>query len=1300
MRNYGMAALAAVGFIFIASAAPALTADELKCQSTAAKAGRVYLKKVYKALEKCEDAINQGKFATSTDCALETKTALKLSKAEDGLRGKVTGACANPIVAALDWGGQCFGVTTATTLGDCLIDQHRAAADRLIVTAYDDDKRICAGGANVGLTCTTNANCPTSTCILGRTPGVCAGGTNDGNACIETADCPMGVCALSDAAQDCTKDLGKVIGKFASKRQSILQKCKKSVGKGTLPASTDCIADGQVKLDDELAKALAAIAAACPDVVSTTLKLGAACDQQTLDSDGIAACGTCSVARATDDLILAQHGSHSRGANAAAAQITNAVDCVGGPLSRCRVNDYLLANDRIRVVVQDVQRNLFGIGQFGGQIIDGDLVRVGLDPDRDNFEEWAISLNIESTAHYTALTVLNDGSNGGPAILRATGVDDLLDFINPSSVVAGFGFPLPPSANDTDIPVTITTDYILEPGTNYVRVETTVQNTSGAALPIFFGEYIGGSGQIELFQPGYGFGEPLVAASCSKAKPNRCNFTAYSGEDDADGVSYGFIHQIPGSSTFTTSGVHVPQLGVEVLFALIGAASPPFTLAATGNPGDAQTFTRYFVVGDGSVSSIVDARNEIDCVPTGTLSGVVTAGASPAAGADIAVFGNLADGPGIAALTRNVVTHTRAAADGSYALTLPPGSYNVVANLDGSPYEGGGSSPVQHAIVVTAFDTLIQNVALPATGALQVTVDDENNAASAAKVTVVGFDPSPDLVNAQSLFGLVNNRTYAFGDRGEDGQPYGLSTTFNVGPSGSSPIVPLEPGSYQVTVSRGPEYSIDSTPVAVVANMTQNVTAKVERVIDSSGFVSSDFHVHSINSPDAEVSHSERVLTMLGEGVDFFASTDHDIRVDFQPAINALAAAGLVGTAPGQETTTFDYGHFNAWPLVIDPAQVNGGAVDHGGAAPAGLDYPSAGNFNEIPEDVIALAHADAPGAENTVQVNHVHSFFGAQGGSGLAIDTGVVPPQSAVTGAARRLNPAVTNYFTDDMDALEIWIGDDRGQIFGNFLGENAGSWFNLLNQGIITTGIADSDTHSRWTTQAGVPRSMVASPNDNPGALSALADTLSVNVNDGRVVGTNGPMVRVQAFAASTAQTGSLELGFPTTIATTDGEVDITVDIQSPTWVEFDKVEYYINSTTTRTTIAGVQTGAGTVSVKKYSITPDVVQTAPGDFVVNTVPVAGTFSSRFEATTTLNLTGLTEDFWVVVMVKGTDGVSRPLFPVQPNSIKQSTNTSLAQLTDGNLGEDGMPALAFTNPLFVDVDGGGWTSPGLQINP
>src|SRR5262249_42585789 len=151
-----------------------------------------------------------------------------------------------------------------------------------------------------------------------------------------------------------------------------------------------------------------------------------------------------------------------------------------------------------------------------------------------------------------------------------------------------------------------------------------------------------------------------------------------------------------------------------------------------------------------TVSSISDARNQIKCLATGTLKGNVTAGGNPAVRADVAILGNIADGPGTAGLpatttpTRNVVTHTRTDDQGNYSLTLPVGNYTVEANLEGYPYEGGGSSPMAHAVSIAAFGTATQNMALPATGSLQVAVVDGSSDPIAAKVSVVGFDPSPD----------------------------------------------------------------------------------------------------------------------------------------------------------------------------------------------------------------------------------------------------------------------------------------------------------------------------------------------------------------------------------------------------------------------------------------------------------------------------------------------------------------------------------------------------------------------------
>ncbi len=1338
MANFMRAACVAVAVVFSylsAAEAVPLSTDEARCQKIVGVQSRVLVKKRFKALQKCNDLIYKGKLPAGTDCTLESKAAAKISKADIKFDAKVQAKCPDPIVAGLDFGGQCYGVTTAAALSDCLLQEHSASADDLIATAYPAKPvRQCVGGVNNGRFCLGPAACPApGVCVVpGRT---CDGGSNDGTLCAVDANCTGGgLCLPSKAQTKCAKGVGGVVAKQADKRMSTVQKCKKLVAKGKLPANTNCVVEGQDKIDKLTTKSIAKVKKLCPPAVVATMMFGGSCGGAD-DQDSVAACGTCSADNTADSMIAVQHGTGAIVGGATAMQIADSADCVEGPQSRCRVGDYLLANDAIRVVVQDIQRNyLAGIGQFGGQIIDADLVRTVGD-DRDSFEEWAISLNIESTAHYTNMTVLNDGSNGGAAVLRATGVDDLLDLLNPSSVIADFGLLLPATVDDVDIPVTVQTDYILEPGAKFVRVETTVLNTDPSTLDIFFGEFINGGGQLELFQSGYGFGEPLVTSPCISGKCDRlANMVAYSGELDSDGVSYAYLTETPGSSTFTTSGVTVPQLGIPVLSALVGLAQPNFELAPTGLDGDSLTFTRYFLVGDGTVSSLIDTRNEAMCIPFGTIEGTVDVGGIPVAGADIAVLSVPILGPGgdppfNPLLSRNVVTHTRTDAAGEYSVTLPPGSYNVVANLDGSPFEGGGGTPVEHPVALAAFASVTRDITLPETGTLRVTVLDENSAPIAARVSVVGFDPSPDLVVTQNP-PLISNRTTVFGDRGQDGFPYGIAYATFADHSGDTGDLPLEPGSYRVYVSHGTEYSIDFDDVTITAGGTTTVNGVVERVIDSTGFVSGDFHVHSIDSPDSAISRADRVVSMLGEGVDFFASTDHGFRSDFTSTLADLGVAHLLSTTIGQEITTFDYGHFNAWPLDFYPGLPNGGYIDHGGAAPDGMDYPSAGYYSETPADIIALAHADYSGGPNTVQINHIHSHFGVDGGSGLAIDTGLTPPSSAVPAAARRLDPLVPDFFTDTFDALEIWIGDSRGQILDNFLGQNTGVWFNLLNQGIISTGVANSDTHRRFTTQAGFPRTMVASLTDDPGSINQ--DDVSAGVNTGRALGTNGPMIRVTAHASSTGESGGLDLGrctgvvpctnvgdcspctddsqcligetctaMPTLITTSDGAVDITVDVQSPTWAPFDKIEFYVNSTTTTVTTPNVQTGAGLISVKTYTLTPDFVHTDGAEFTVGSVLVPGTGSSRLEASTTLSLTGLSDDAWIVVMVTGTDGVSEPLFPVVPNSITTGTNPNLASLIDGNLGEGGIPALAFTNPVFINADGvAGWQAPGVQIAP
>src|SRR5262249_39184619 len=100
--------------------------------------------------------------------------------------------------------------------------------------------------------------------------------------------------------------------------------------------------------------------------------------------------------------------------------------------------------------------------------------------------------------------------------------------------------------------------------------------------------------------------------------------------------------------------------------------------------------------------------------------------------------------------------------------------------------------------------------------------------------------------------------------------------------------------------------------------------------------------------------------------------------------------------------------------------------------------------------------------------------------------------------------------------------------------------------------------------------------------------------------------------------------------------------------------------------------------------------------------------------------------DTWVVVLVRGTDNVSPPLFPVLPNSIPPkacsndpcrscsvnadcaspgtctgASNQNFAEITDGNLNQCGILSLAYSNPLFIDVNQTSqYDPPGVMLTP
>jgi hypothetical protein len=939
---------------------------------------------------------------------------------------------------------------------------------------------------------------------------------------------------------------------------------------------------------------------------------------------------------------------------ASAHTITNGAELITGPLADGQIGDTMIENGLARYIIQKPNvRDMYSVGAFGGNIIDVELVG---HPGMDNFLEIAPAINIETVINATSLEIVNDGTDGGAAVVRTCGPDDLLDFVNPSTVIEDAGFGFPASANDVDQDVEACTEYTLEPDASYVKMVTTIFNNEPTAIHNFAGDWVNAAGELEQWGSGNeGIGVRLLG--------DDMGVFSYFGYGEAQGVDYG-ITTIPISDAlqtgyFSTSGVSYLLHSQSVLTAIL-QQTPAFDI----EPGSSMSYTRYFNVGDGSGGNAVTLENLLKGTKFGQISGCVTVAGVPAPGARVSA------GPVTAGQITRVRSTWVTGPDGCYQGTLPLGTNGFAVWREGTMYEGGASTPPVHLKTISLLTPAVQNFDLPAPGHVNVTVVDENNDPVPARVSVVGFDPSPDPTFSADT-GLFLDQS--------DKYPFGIARALYTNAAGAVDF-DMEPGSYRIYVSRGAEWSLFEQALTVTGGGTNNVAAQIAHVLDTTGFISSDHHVHGIASADSRVSQSNRVRQFAGEGVDNIIMTDHHAHTDLTPRINAMGFTPFVTATIGEEITTWDTGHYNAYPLTIDPTRPSGGSTDWGGGAPAGEDFPSHGHYILTPAEIAALAETGPQSTPDTlIQINHIDSHFVP-----MHIDTSVVPPQSFMTPAELtrfRMDPASGNLF-HHFEALELWNGHNRNHQ-SQFLNERIGVWFNLLNQGLLSTMVTDTDTHAFANLETAGGRTWAASSTDDPPSISPAEMTQSIRA--GKAVGGQGLYVQTKLIdAANASNVADLTLAGDTLLAVSNPVAGLTleIDVQAPLWADFDTILVYANATTIPSPTSAAP--------ELFGATPTMELDAGTDFTItnnNVFPlVAG--GSRREAHVSIPFTNMTADTWFVVVVKGSDGVSRPMFPVHPAQLATAGNTTLANLTDGNLGQSGVTALGVTNALYADVDG------------
>jgi hypothetical protein len=511
--------------------------------------------------------------------------------------------------------------------------------------------------------------------------------------------------------------------------------------------------------------------------------------------------------------------------------------------------------------------------------------------------------------------------------------------------------------------------------------------------------------------------------------------------------------------------------------------------------GATESYQRVFAVGErADVASIVSELTKAAAGEIGALElSLVDAAGKPvraSAGAKAVVATPAGD---------DVMTLVAASDEATFGGELPPGKWLVsfapsVGRRAATP--GKLSVEVKKGAVAKASLAVTDVARLDASCTEKDASGAEIVAVLPCKITIegTGGTPMPELGPAH-VAGPSKNQLVA-----------------NVGP------VALAPGSYRLTFTRGPEYGAEVSDVVLAAGATKTVSAGLRRIVDTTGYVATDFHQHTILSADSPVGTRDRILANAAEAVEVSVASEHNVIADLEPLVRELGMSRYAVSIPGDELTTDaskkPWGHVNVFPLPPDANKPRGGA-------PMVRERLA----HEVLEEVRAR-----PGSRSVIQVNHPRS-----GANGYFDQLAFDPKTGVGTGAG----------YDAEFDALEVWNGrnvEARTKVLDDYLA--------LLRTSHPVTAIADTDTHGIVGQEAGLPRTYVRVAKDDAldGWDASRSEDLVRSVREKRdVILTNGPFLRVSANGA----------GIGGLAATRGGLVEVKVHIASAPFVVVERAE-----------------------------------------------------------------------------------------------------------------------------------------------
>ncbi len=772
--------------------------------------------------------------------------------------------------------------------------------------------------------------------------------------------------------------------------------------------------------------------------------------------------------------------------SAHAVRITRPDMRMQGPDALGGEGDYLLMNDRAAFIVTHPD-NPDSYYYYGGILVDAVALDGCSQAGPEQYEELQPLVGKLDLLDFPAsamrafrgesIEILNDGSNGGEASVRVRGTDDLYWLVEYELIRMAFKGGLRRSLSQP-FGLEILVDYVLPADSSVLRIHVHFRNRLDRPQSI-------------MPAVAHIFGSTTERGFYSLAPLSIAGFHLKIGvpwitASSPDGSLAFAVHDAITSTTSIS--------GVDAIFDL-SQGLVPLRLGAGGEEESTATETYFVSVGPGDANSAESLLHEADpemlwglpyeqLPVTGTA--VELLASRPVAGAEVEI--EIPSEDGWQPLHR-FLTDERGAFQGRMAVVPSADlNYRLTARKEGFP--------TPEPIPFRPEEAAGLRIGFQPGGTLAHDVKDTEGRSLPSRITLWEGDNKARILYT------------------------------GVAP-GSSRVAP---GTYGVSVTRGFEYAPYQGEIEIAPDRTSRLEVHLDRVVDTSGFLSTDGHLHAAPSADSKVSIADRIRICAAEGLEVPVSTDHEYIGSWWSGIHETGLEAWVSTITGLELTATVPEHVNV--IGLEPRfDLNA----RGGPVPwYGLDIA----------EVYAAARARGG---RFVVLNH------PRGGCSYMCLIGY----DRLTGLPALEDPTLLGLPADaqlwswDFDGIEYMNGHTRVFVEDPDSADDTGlfeDWMSFLNLGHRKTAVGTTDTHGFGT--PGSPRTYFASSTDDPARMDE--NELTGSLLAGNALVSDGAFARV--LVNDRAGMGDL-------VTDTDGAVDLWVRIEALAGIDVTHFKVFVN-------------------------------------------------------------------------------------------------------------------------------------------